>query len=85
MVYIVYKIFDGFGIEYWFVYGFVFGVVWVYGFLLWDNDVDIGFNGLGIFVIMDFNKFLVVFKDNGLKVYYRRWIISNVMKVYKDD
>lgn len=85
MAHTVHKILDGFGIEHWLVYGSVFGAVRAHGPLPWDNDVDIGFNGSGTFATMDFNKFLAAFKDNGLKVYYRRWITSNVMKVYKDD
>jgi len=85
MAYTVHKILDDFGIEHWLMYGSVFGAVRVHGPLPWDNDVDIGFNGSGRFASMNFKEFLSAFESKGLKVYYKRWITSNVMKVYSDD
>ncbi|KAL9957784.1 hypothetical protein ACROYT_G034728 [Oculina patagonica] len=81
----VHKILDDFGIEHWLMYGSVFGAVRAKGPLAWDNDVDIGFNGSGTFATMDFKEFLSAFEAKGLKVYYKRWFTSNVMKVYSND
>ena len=85
MTYNVHKILDDFGIEHWLMYGSVFGAIRTKGPLPWDNDVDIGFNGSGTFASMDFKEFLSAFESKGLKVYYKRWFTSNVMKVYSDD
>lgn len=81
----VHKILDGFGIEHWLMYGSVFGAVRAKGPLPWDNDVDIGFNGTGTFALMSFEEFTKPFKAKGLNVYHKRWITSNVMKVYRSD
>ena len=80
----VHKTLDGFGIEHWLMYGSVFGAIRAKGPLAWDNDVDIGFNGSGTFASMTFEEFIKPFKAKGLKVYHKRWITSNVMKVYKE-
>ena len=85
MAHTVHKILDDFDIEHWLMYGSVFGAVRAHGPLPWDNDVDIGFNGSGRFASMNFKKFLSAFESKGLKVYHKRWVTSNVMKVYSDD
>ncbi|KAJ7354836.1 hypothetical protein OS493_029842 [Desmophyllum pertusum] len=84
MAYTVHKILDEFGIEHWLTHGSVFGAVREHGLLPWDNDVDFGFNGSGTFASMNFDEFLSPFEAKGLKVYHKRWITSNVMKVYSD-
>lgn len=84
MTYTVHKILDDFGIEHWLMYGSVFGAFRTQGPLPWDNDVDIGFNGTGVFASMTFDNFIKPFTAKGLKVYRKRWITSNVMKVYSD-
>ena len=66
------------------MYGSVFGAIRAKGPLAWDNDVDIGFNGSGTFTSMTLEEFIKPFKAKGLKVYHKRWITSNVMKVYRD-
>ncbi|KAJ7354837.1 hypothetical protein OS493_029843 [Desmophyllum pertusum] len=38
----------------------------------------------GTFASMTFDKFVSPFESKGLKVYHKRWITSNVMKVYSD-
>ncbi|KAJ7354834.1 DnaJ sub C member 10 [Desmophyllum pertusum] len=70
MAYTVHKILDEFVRE--------------HSLLPWDNDVDFGFNGSGTFASMNFDEFLSPFEAKGLKVYHKRWITSNVMKVYSD-
>lgn len=85
MAYTVHKILEGFGMEHWLMYGSVFGAFRLEGPLEWDNDVDIGFNGSGVFASMTFDEFMKPFTAKGLKVYHKRWITSNVMKVYQDD
>ena len=85
MTSIVHKILDGFGIEHWLMYGSVFGALRNKGPLSWDNDVDIGFRGSGTFASMTFDEFIKPFAAKGLKIYYKRWITSNVMKVYSED
>ena len=84
MAHTVHKILDDFGIEHWLMYGSVFGAFRAQGPLPWDNDVDIGFNGTGVFASMTFDNFIKPFTAKGLKVYHKRWITSNVMKVYSD-
>ena len=81
----VHKILDSFGTEDWLMYGSVCGAIRYQGPLPWDNDVDIGFRGSGTFALMTFDEFIEPFAAKGLKVYYKRWITNNVMKVYSED
>lgn len=85
MTYTVHKILDDFGIQHWLAYGSVFGALRNQGPLPWDDDVDIGFRGSGKFSSMAFSEFEKPFTAKGLKLYHKRWITSNSMKVYSDD
>ena len=85
MAYTVHKILDDFGIEHWLMYGSVFGALRSQGPLSWDDDVDIGFRGSGVFASMTWDEFIKPFEAKGLKVWHKRWITSNVMKVYNDN
>ena len=85
MTYHVHKILDSMQVDHWLMYGSIFGAVREHGPLPWDNDVDIGFNGGGKFSTINFDDFLRGFTARGLKVYHKRWITSNVLKVYRDD
>ena len=85
MTFTVHKILDEFSIEHWLMYGSVFGAIRVKGPLPWDDGVEIGFNGSGSFASMKFDEFLSAFKSKGLKVNFKRWLTSNVMKIYRND
>ena len=64
------------------MYGSIWGAHRIGKPLPWDNDVDIGFDGEGIFADMTLDEFLAPFVAAGFKA-SNKWIQKGTMKFTK--
>ena len=78
VTYKVYKILDDMKIRHQLMYGSIWGAHRIGKPLPWDNDVDIGFDGEGIFADMTLDEFLAPFVAAGFKA-SNKWIQKGTM------
>ena len=83
LTYQIHKILDGMSIRHWLMYGSIWGALRIGRPLPWDNDVDIGFEGEGVFADMTMSEFVAPFKAAGLTV-TNKWLQSGTIVISKE-
>lgn len=78
----VHKILDSMMVRHWLMYGSIWGAHRIGRPLPWDNDVDIGFAGEGVFADMTLSEFFAPFKAAGLEV-QNKWTQSGTIVISK--
>ncbi|PFX34650.1 fukutin-related protein-like [Stylophora pistillata] len=83
LTYQIHTILDEMKVCHWLMYGSIWGALRIGRPLPWDNDVDIGFDGEGIFADMTLNEFIAPFKAARLSV-KNKWTQSGTFVISKE-
>ncbi|XP_015756136.1 PREDICTED: fukutin-related protein-like [Acropora digitifera] len=78
----IHMILNSMKIRHWLMYGSIWGALRISRPLPWDNDIDIGFEGEGVFAEMTLSEFFAPFEAAGLKI-QNKWTQSGSIVISK--